>query len=460
MRLKESLRNYSAEVAVKRLHGHTRIELTDTKTGEVEIFEKDNLITDLVQNIFNHDIWGGLDYSKVVPLTQLFNGCLLYNTDLPEVDSSITSIPKGATLTAHAGSTAYVGPDTTAGNLNVPESGEILRGGLKAGYKWVFDWGTSQGNGEINCVSLCPSAIGLRGRNSESFADKPYLPLGQFISTGSTAILRDSQLIEYETNRLYSVDYTATSVTVKAYIMPMKSYGLLDNMGDLELLYTKTFAVNAPRYLVSSAQLVGNIIYISAYSSSTTISLIKVDKNTGELISDEQLTYSGVNFDRFGLYNDSSSYTIQSAFPIVDGYIYFPKNDRRTYYKCSLTNLADVTELPTEITAQFSSQGRGGSVILSNENIIFNDHAIINDRVIKIQNSSPTGEVAFFGGEELEASGVYTTRIKSSHSKNMFNEVYLSVLMDSISTINLLDVPVSKTPDKTMKLEYSITMEE
>ena len=36
-----------------RLHGHTRLELTDIHTGAVEVVEKDNIITNAVGEIFN-----------------------------------------------------------------------------------------------------------------------------------------------------------------------------------------------------------------------------------------------------------------------------------------------------------------------------------------------------------------------------------------------------------------------
>ena len=35
-----------------RLHGHTRLELTDIHTGAVEVVEKDNIITNAVGEIF------------------------------------------------------------------------------------------------------------------------------------------------------------------------------------------------------------------------------------------------------------------------------------------------------------------------------------------------------------------------------------------------------------------------
>ena len=34
------------------LHGHTKIELTDVNTGEVEIYEDDNMVTNALNSFF------------------------------------------------------------------------------------------------------------------------------------------------------------------------------------------------------------------------------------------------------------------------------------------------------------------------------------------------------------------------------------------------------------------------
>ena len=48
-----------------KLHGHTRIELTDVATGAVEVVEKDNIITNAVAQIFN-GYGGSLDKAMLL----------------------------------------------------------------------------------------------------------------------------------------------------------------------------------------------------------------------------------------------------------------------------------------------------------------------------------------------------------------------------------------------------------
>lgn len=443
------------------LHGHTRIELTNVQTGEIEIIEKDNLITNLVQNLFSHDVYGTVDYNKLIPINQLFNGCLLYETDIAEVDPTMTVVPSGAEIVAHAGSTAYVGEDTTAGNLNVPESGEIIRDNHKVGYRWVWDWATSQGNGEINCVSLCPNAVGYRGRNGESLSVGVFTELGQFIGTGSSWILRDSQWLDYENNRAYRFAWDGTAMTFTSYFMPLSSVGLNEVMQDLEVDFTREYTVSN-RNRVGGVQIVGDVVYIVNVKSATSISVIKINRANGDMIGEESISYSGTDFHNFDPWGDNSNaHVLSSVYPIVGDYVYIAKNDRMTYYKCSLSNPADVIELPSELTSAYESGREGGAVVLSNGNFWKNDHMVVSDKVVPMPINMSGHEEFFAGGNELGTnSGVYSYRKKSALGKNNINNVYVGYLVDCISTINLLESPVSKTPDKTMKLTYTVTMEE
>lgn len=54
-----------------KLHGHARLELTDVYTGEVEVVESDNLITNAVSDIFNG--YGGSEqgHAAVAPRYRL-----------------------------------------------------------------------------------------------------------------------------------------------------------------------------------------------------------------------------------------------------------------------------------------------------------------------------------------------------------------------------------------------------
>ena len=59
-----------------KLHGHARLELTDVHTGEVEVVESDNLITNAVSDIFNG--YGGSLFGPNDPVTREQLAAILY----------------------------------------------------------------------------------------------------------------------------------------------------------------------------------------------------------------------------------------------------------------------------------------------------------------------------------------------------------------------------------------------
>ena len=77
-----------------KLHGHTRIELTDVATGAVEVIEKDNIITNAVAQIFNGYggsldkamlLWRGDSSYSTAPkdlVSLVYGGLLLYDEAL------------------------------------------------------------------------------------------------------------------------------------------------------------------------------------------------------------------------------------------------------------------------------------------------------------------------------------------------------------------------------------------
>ena len=53
---------------IPELHGHTEIILKNVETGEEEIHEKDNLVTNAVANIFASNLYGIMDYASMTPM--------------------------------------------------------------------------------------------------------------------------------------------------------------------------------------------------------------------------------------------------------------------------------------------------------------------------------------------------------------------------------------------------------
>ena len=139
-----------------KLHGHTKIILTDVKTGKEEVVEKDNLVTDAVSNLFAQNVFGAKDYNAMTPLRDMFGGVMCFE-DVLDVNDVLVPDDGSNALIAHAGQTSHSSASTTRGNPNGVLSGEIQNG---KGYKFVWDFSTSQGNGTISSLSLVHKWLG------------------------------------------------------------------------------------------------------------------------------------------------------------------------------------------------------------------------------------------------------------------------------------------------------------
>jgi hypothetical protein len=142
-----------------RLHGHTKIVFTDKFGRESVKLDKDNLVTDAIQKIFESNFFGSIDYSYLMPaIKKTLGGVVLFENSLGSDPTDIwipTSFDNP--ITAHAGQTvpASLADDITRG---LPNSAASVA--LNNGYKLVWNFPETQGNGDIAAVGLCHSDFG------------------------------------------------------------------------------------------------------------------------------------------------------------------------------------------------------------------------------------------------------------------------------------------------------------
>ena len=174
MEFKDEYSLYEAVLEGKELHGHTKIELTDVNTGKTEVHESDNIVTNAVRNVLRDNYLGMLDISKVTPLREMFSGVLCFgSTNTANVDNIRVPSEVSNPLIAHAGNVAHATASALRGNPNGVESGEIT-----GGYKFVWDFSTSQGNGTISSLSLTSGLFGNCGTKPFDNSTKAIFDVG------------------------------------------------------------------------------------------------------------------------------------------------------------------------------------------------------------------------------------------------------------------------------------------
>lgn len=160
------------------LKGHTVIELTDVNTGEKEIHEDDNMITNAIKQLLGYNghvcisTRQSLSYgaaSKYSELLRLTGGLFLFDTELEEnVDKYYP--PAGVRLVGFGSGVSYTGHNLQAGSYNQQESGPT-----ENGYRHVWDFNTNQANGQIACACLSTRSGGkITTGGDEYYSDYAY----------------------------------------------------------------------------------------------------------------------------------------------------------------------------------------------------------------------------------------------------------------------------------------------
>lgn len=196
-------------VKLPKLKGHIKLTLHNCRTGKNEVVEGDNIITNAVRDIFLNNQLGGIDYSKLLPLwSKWFGGVLCYENAHPLVGGVLDPddyYPQGDLInpvTAHAGqaSPQDLADDSKRGMPNT--AGQVFADGV---VKQAWEWGSTQGNGNISALSLTHADVGDCGLGSTSNAFGAFSPFAliqgsQLPDSDAGLINKDNLFTRYDDN--------------------------------------------------------------------------------------------------------------------------------------------------------------------------------------------------------------------------------------------------------------------
>lgn len=152
------------------IKGSATIELTNAD-GSKEIYKHDNMITNAVNDLCMSQRGEMATILKIVDngdsyAQALFGGLLLFDDEL-DTDANNYFLPT-VKCTGYASQDAYAGLDTCRGSFNASEGGVQDDGS----YKFVWDFATSQANGTIKSLALCPNMMGQIGLTSSKVSNE------------------------------------------------------------------------------------------------------------------------------------------------------------------------------------------------------------------------------------------------------------------------------------------------
>lgn len=214
-----------------KLKGHTKIELFNAKTGELEqCIEDDNMFTNVLDRILNNNLGGLLpydqkanNYSKLFPLPQYALGGVML---LPqaETENANNFYPHSVPTAFGQRDRVSIAGSTGTGIYNQTESGEI-----KDGYKHVWEYTTEQGNGQIACACLTNYYGAFGDFNMDEFYSQYKMTGVQ--ATSFVGVNSKGKLVAIDISPLSSI-HTPTFKIIDTGIIVTDCNSLKDNRFD------------------------------------------------------------------------------------------------------------------------------------------------------------------------------------------------------------------------------------
>jgi hypothetical protein len=443
---------------IMKFKGKTIIELRDSKTGKLtQRTEDNNMLTNALSYFYKQ---GGLTNPSAFnnsnvrdnPLHYLLGGVLCLDTALSE-SASIIRVPPGVGMTANgARGILNSGTPVELGSWNETESIWLSDGS----YKMVYDWNTSQGNGTIACVCLSSYYGAYKGIGNKSKTNKQT----------DSQMTNYNSIVEYDFANIESTENSGIGLhnNVLTHINRVNGGLFRDDKWSISKYFFSKSEANV-RY---GRALEGNILDTKEVSYSFGLSAY----NTGAhaYFQDGKYAYlmfarawtSGSYYTRHFTFNDSyptkifkydletdtivqqwnltPSSTGVSAFELGDNV--YPTllcdGNYAVYhnYIFDLSNLTNVTEIQNFTSEDTGLAPLGNGIAESRTNRLDLVNGVI------LPTNYPNGG---------EYSGINFDGLLGYYGKGMFRDPRY------IATINNLEAPVVKTPDKTMKVTYVIS---
>lgn len=451
------------------LKGHTKITLTDVKTGKAKVIEKDNMVTKAVASILAHNYSGLTDFSRILPLRQLYSGCLLFQNEIIQ-NADNFNIPNEIDnpMIANAGDTAAATQSSTRGNPNATES-EMTDTSLKQ----VWDWPTSAGNGTIRTVCLCPgSTLGNMGTKPIDNTINCWAPIAVNNNIGNIGM----RTMTRELAKAYPISmdedgqtgraiwWTGTTFEEIVIRKDLSAFGIIRGIHEFAEVSSRTATVRS--FTDNKANLFEDSEYYYLYevTGATTLKIDKVRK------SDMTVTQMDVTYSNISLYTgDQRNNGWRRCVPrwAYDGtYLYIPNAAGNGFVAVNPNDSSDVIIIDGTISVRITDTApQGGTrirpIVIGPKMIYGEDYIINGHTVYPIRIATPVyGQSAYTSSASMlntirQGAAVWAYPFRD---QNYDAEGQGAVLLSFfLSTIMVLDSPVVKSTSQTMKLEYTLT---
>lgn len=431
--------------------GKVKLELMDSNKNIIQKIEGHNMPTKALEYFYkqggltNPDAFGTAAIRDNA-LFYLLGGIMCLDAAITE-DNNIVRIPAGVGMVANgARGVLNSGDPTELGSWNESESGWAQDGS----FKMVYDWTTSQGNGNIASVCLSSYYGGYEGiGNRTSKARKAgNTQIGEYNSVTTKGM--SGQYIGTLNNIAYTVTqvHSVTEWELNAYAMPVEEIDVRDTPS-ARLLSQTTIAIPELlqnlipfRQYGSGTADIANAQYIQARFQKNNIVYLFIAANS---YYNRYCCMGEGKGTRVAIFNLQTKEFVNvldvgSIFPEGSGIAYWgvgisDKWAIANNTAVEISNLANVIDITPNIDAGASV----GLYAVDSDRFYAENRCV--DMILEERNPiSSNGIIATYGGG------------RNSIMQSAGSAIYRDPRY--IATIFNLATPVVKTADKTMKVTY------
>lgn len=462
---------------MKRLTGNVTIELEDINIGTVETISETNMVTNAVNDLLGVNPMGVLyktagSYDEqlawndnLLPICpNMVGGILLFPSSINEAADNLY-LPSTNLPVAYASNDVNATANTKRGSLNLTESMALTNG-----YKFVWEFTASQGNGTIAAIGLTSKQGGANAYGSDVGVDTTLLQIKKVSLDDDDGFINDlfsAVTVDFVNGKLYSLSYASNTVTIKRYRIPVFDIGLNELLDDSTLSLEDTTVLQCSTFrFVGSYTPYGTFLdggdgYWYGFanqansSGNATMYWIKISQSDYSF-TEGVWTLSNATLQDTGYFKEGSSYPSGERNSVVrNGYLYVFAYNKAGVYKINISNSTDVTLISLGFTSAARCLGETGStetkMSILNGIIIGYDFEIdLNDNVIATYAGTRCGNIAtpFFQYKEYVFAwgGAYLNQYR-----------YTWLLTPYLATICNLSQAVVKDANKTMKITYTLT---
>ncbi len=451
------------------MKGITKIQLIDAETNKVkqEIIEE-NVVTDNFNDILNavakriHNLLIFYDYTtsqsqillyKLVnnELKNIFGGILLLN----ETQALTNKLPIGNVIGIGGKSESIVNTvDVSRDGIFLPaESGDVT-----GGYKFVWQWGQTEGNGDVNSICLTPPSI--HDKQAINFEDA-YFSYLEILGNGKGfPYYNKAFYYDFDEDKMYYAkdNDVLYKLDIKNSIGINKKQSDNDYLGNGDIL-NDTDIPSSGIQPGSCIEKYNNEIIVGILTGSPGLKLMRFNKDTGAYLGDFCSEIPIVNGTSDGIFGINDSYiAVYTSYANKEIKIY---NHSGVFQRTiSLSTIA----LSATISASIRFIPNSNEFIFSAGNMSYNSK--VGQSLVKIDASNgnvnllESGITAVAGTNTIgyiASSLSYPIVVGSASYSYSGREYLLSLILPLVLlTINNLGSTITKTSADILKITYTL----